>query len=241
MLKTWLVATCFFLGVLLAQAPAAHAQQLQSVRDCAVGRRVVTNGGRKGTITRVDTAWSYCYVKFDDTGKEEELLYSLLNLAGGTTANLAGRGQEFQSFRDCTVGRRVATNGGRKGTITRLNTAWSYCYVKFDDTGKEEQMLYSLLYAEGGTTGAAGVAVGVYECITGEVTTMILRITSPGSYSVQGRPGKFQMSPNGTIVFESGPLAGQFHSKLLSDGRVGMNTDGGAFYGTSCELNRTMK
>jgi preprotein translocase subunit YajC len=241
MLRTSMVVTWCFWGLLLALTPAAHGQQLQSAKDCSVGRRVVANGGRKGTITRVDTAWSYCYVKFDDTGKEEGMLYSLLNLERGTTANLAGKGRQFQSFKDCTVGRRVATNGGRKGTIARVDASWSYCYVKFDDTGKEEGMLYSLLNAEAGRTGGASVQAGAYECVTGGATTMILRITSADTYSVEGRAGKFRMEPNGRIVFENGPLAKGFHSKLLSEGRIGLNTDGGTFYATSCELNRGMK
>src|SRR4051812_40581379 len=107
MLRMYVVALCF-LGVLMALPPAAHGQQFQSFKDCTVGKRVATNGGRKGAITRADPAWSYCYVKFDDAGKEEGMLYSLLNPERGTTANLAGKGQQFQSFKDCTLGRRVA-------------------------------------------------------------------------------------------------------------------------------------
>jgi hypothetical protein len=63
---------------------AAYGQQLQSFKDCVVGKRVSTNNdGRKGTITRLDPAWSYCYVRFDDNGKEVSFLYSLLNAEGG--------------------------------------------------------------------------------------------------------------------------------------------------------------
>jgi hypothetical protein len=69
---------------LLGASSSAHAQQLQTFKDCVVGKRVSTNNdGRKGTITRLDPAWSYCYVRFDDNGKEVSFLYSLLNAEGG--------------------------------------------------------------------------------------------------------------------------------------------------------------
>jgi hypothetical protein len=231
----------FFLcvGILLA-VPPAQAQQLQSFKDCVVGRRVSTNDGRKGVITRLDTAWSYCYVKFDDNGKESSFLYSLLNAEGGGGIAPAARGQQLQSFKDCVVGKRVFTNDGRKGVITRLDTAWSYCYVKFDDNGKESSFLYSLLNSEGGAATSGNLALGVYECVTGgRTTTMLLRITGPDSYSVSGNSGKFHMEPAGKIVFETGPLK-QFYSKLLSGSRIGLNLDGGNFDGTSCELNRNL-
>jgi len=72
------------LAVSLGAVAPAHGQQLQSFKDCVVGKRVSTNAdGRKGVITRLDKAWSYCYVRFDDNGKETSFLYSLLNAEGG--------------------------------------------------------------------------------------------------------------------------------------------------------------
>jgi hypothetical protein len=228
-----------FAGILLAVAPA-HGQQLQTFKDCVVGKRVSTNDGRKGVITRLDTAWSYCYVRFDDNGKESSFLYSLLNAAGGTGQAPAGRGQQLQSFKDCVVGKRVSTNDGRKGVITRLNPAWSYCFVRFDDNGKETSFLYSLLNSEDNTATSGNLTVGTYECVTGgRSTTMLLRITGPNTYSVSGSSGKVHMEPSGKIVFETGPMK-EFSSKLLSGGRIGLNLNGGAFYGTSCELNRNL-
>jgi hypothetical protein len=71
----------------LTAVSSAYSQQLQTFKDCVVGKRVSTNrDGRKGTITRLDSAWSYCYVRFDDNGKEESFLYSLLNAEGGLPA-----------------------------------------------------------------------------------------------------------------------------------------------------------
>lgn len=230
-------------AAILLATPFANGQQLQSVKDCVVGRKVVNNAGRKAVITKVDTAWSYCTVRFEDTGKEESMLYSLLRLDKGSVADLqAGSGQQLQSVKDCAVGRRVVNNGGRKGTITKVDLAWSYCTVRFDDTGKEESMLYSLLRAEGGGGGGLKLAMGAYECVNnGKPTDMLLRITGADTYSEGGRSGRFRMESNGKIVFESGPLAGQFQSSLLSEGRIGLNTDGGRYYPISCELNRNLR
>jgi len=66
-----------FVLVLSMAASCAFGQQLQSFRDCVVGKRVSTNDGRKGTITRLDQAWSYCYVRFDDNGKEVSERFSV--------------------------------------------------------------------------------------------------------------------------------------------------------------------
>ncbi len=144
----------------------------------------------------------------------------------------------LQTFKECVVGKRVSTNDGRKGTITRLDSAWSYCYVKFDDDGIETSFLFSLLNSETGPGGKTDlkVAVGTYECVTGGSATMDLRITSAATYSISDGSGKFRLDPSGRIVFESGPL-NKFFSKLLPGGRIGLNTDGGSFYPTSCDLN----
>ena len=240
MFKKLIVVSFVFAGILLA-TPAVHGQQLQTFKDCVVGKRVSTNDGRKGVITRLDTAWSYCYVRFDDNGKESSFLYSLLNAEAGSGIAPASRGQQLQSFKDCAVGKRVSTNDGRKGVITRLDPAWSYCFVRFDDNGKESSFLYSLLNSEGAPAANNGsLALGAYECVTGEhATTMLLRITGANSYSVSGTAGKFHMEPTGKIVFESGPLK-EFSSKLLAGGRIGLNLNGGVYDGASCELNRNL-
>ena len=163
----------------------------------------------------------------------------LLSLIAASYAH----GQQFQSFKDCVVGKRVSTNNGRKGTITRLDTAWSYCYVRFDDDGKEISYLYSLLNAENdsGKKPSLAVQTGVYECVTGgKYTAMLLRITDSRSYSTSEGGGAFHIETTGKIVFETGPMR-QFHSKLLSEARIGLNNDGGTFYATSCELNRNKR
>jgi hypothetical protein len=152
-------------------------------------------------------------------------------------------GQQLQYFKDCVVGKRVFTNNdGRKGTITRLDPAWSYCYVRFDDNGKEVSMLYSLLNAEGGLDPKdLKLATGVYECVAGgSITNGTLRITGTNTYSFGGMAGKFHVETSGKIVFETGPLKDEF-SKLVSGGRIALNSTGKNYSGTTCELNRTLK
>lgn len=169
-------------------------------------------------------------------------------------------GQTLQTFKDCVVGKRVTTNTGRKGVITRLDTPWSYCWVKFDDGGKEEEFLYSLLNSEGGLDAKdRQLAAGVYECVGNSTSDNrspsdgpsvaagghaigvgTLRITGPGTYSMSGSSGKFHVEASGKIVFETGPLKPYF-SRLLSGGRVGLNADGGNFFATACELNRNLR
>jgi hypothetical protein len=221
----------------------ASAQQFQTFKDCAVGKRVATNDGRKGTIVRLDTAWSYCIVRFD-TGQEQSMLYSLLNADGGGFGKpqvSQPAGGQLQSAQECTTGRRVFTNDGRKGVITRLDRTWSYCYVRFDGTGKEEGFLYSLLNAEAAPGAAAGgsltVRPGLYECVSqGGSSMMNLRIAG-SNYSSPDGSGKFRIEPNGRIVFETGPMRA-FHSMLLSGGRIGLNNDGGTFYAVACEFRK---
>ena len=141
----------------------------------------------------------------------------------------AARAQRMQSFQECVPGRRVVTSDGHNGTITRLDRAWSYCYVRQDDTGAEVSYLYSLLQTAGGGAGGAAaaggasgnhLASGVYECFAdGHYTFMDMRITGPGSYASAGHAGRYQIAGSGQIVFQSGPLQ-PYHSKLLSGGRI---------------------
>ena len=154
----------------------------------------------------------------------------------------------LQSPAQCAPGMRVTTDDGHTGAITRVDRAWSYCYVRQDDTGKEVGYLYSLLSSGGGGGrggssaggGAGALTPGVYECFAdGQYTFMDMRITGPGTYSAAGGPGRYHIEAGGRIVFESGSLAG-YRSKLLAGGRIGLST-GDSFYATSCELNRNRR
>lgn len=109
-----------------------------------------------------------------------------------------------------------------------------------DNGGAEVGYLYWLLDSVGGAAPAA-LAAGVYECWgDGQVADTSLRITGPGTYSDQGRPGQFRIEGSGQIVFQSGPLQ-PYHGKLLSAGRIGLSANGDRFFATNCELNRTLR
>jgi len=167
------------------------------------------------------------------------LLFAAVSLAAAPPAE----SQQLQSFKDCVIGKRVSTNDGRKGTITRIDSAWSYCYVRFDDNGKEVSFLYSLLNSADSTAkkGDMKLTPGVYECFAGgHYTFMDMRITGPNTYSSAGQNGKFHIEETGKIVFETGPLNKDF-SRLLSGGRIGLNANGDSFYATTCELNRNKR
>src|SRR5260370_40413042 len=88
----------------------AVAETLKSAGDCVVGKRVLTSDGHKGKITRVDRAWSYCYVLQDDTGKEVSYLYSLLETEG-PSADKDNNGQLVIGDYNCWVGSEGAASG----------------------------------------------------------------------------------------------------------------------------------
>ena len=163
--------------------------------------------------------------------------------AAGAAAFIAALGAaaparaQLQSAAGCQVGMRVTTGDGHTGTITRVDNAWSYCYVRRDDTGAEVSYLYSLLTPAGGAGGGAGGALtpGVYECFAdGHYTFMNISITGPGAYSAAGGPGSYSIDASGQITFTSGSLR-PYHAKLLAGGRIGLNTNGDPFYATTCE------
>ena len=176
------------------------------------------------------------------------------SLAGGVAASAiactallvvapASRAGPLPSAAACQIGMRVSTSDGHTGTITRVDRAWSYCYVRQDDTGREVSYLYSLLSsgasAGGGNAdaggGGGGLAAGVYECFAdGHYTFMNISITGPGTYVAAGGPGRYTIRGSGQIVFLSGSLQ-SYHGKLLDGGRIGLNTTGDSFYATSCE------
>lgn len=154
------------------------------------------------------------------------------------TATSHARAANFTSANECTVGMRVVSNDGHKGTITRVDHGWSYCYVRQDDSGKEVGYLYSLLQPQGGAAPKGGgdrLAVGAYTCWVGsEPSAAGLKITSATTYESQGQKGRYHLEASGKIVFESGPFA-SYHAKLLANGRVGMNLTGDTFYNLACD------
>jgi hypothetical protein len=165
-------------------------------------------------------------------------------LAACLAAAPAAHAFPIQSPGECAVGKRVATRDGHQGVITRVDRAWSYCYVRQDDTGREVGYLYSLLESIGGPARASDMMLpsGVYECVgNGSYTFINMRITGPRSYVLDRHPGSFRIEQSGRIVFESGPLK-PYHARLLPDHRIGLNANGdNSFYATSCELNRNLR
>lgn len=176
----------------------------------------------------------------------KKILFACLIAAGLSLAAAAAHALPLQSPRDCVVGKRVSTAAGRMGTITRVDLAWSYCYVRFDDTGEEISFLYSLLRSEDepARAGQLWPALGVYECVSKEdarirVTMLLLRVTGLETYSVSGAAGRFRIEQSGKVIFESGPLK-DYHSQLLADGRIGLDPEHDEFSRISCELNRNL-
>ena len=164
------------------------------------------------------------------------MLGTIIVLAAAQPA-YAGR---FNSPKDCVVGMRVVTSDQHKGKITRVDRAWSYCYVLQDDTGKEVGYLYSLLETEGPSDNKSDdkVVIGKYTCWVGsEGAAAGLRVTGASTYESDGKKGTFRLEPSGKIVFESGPFS-TFHAKLLSGRRIGLNLTGGTFYNMTCDPPR---
>lgn len=150
----------------------------------------------------------------------------------------------LQTFKECVPGKRVTTSDNHTGIITKLDPAWSYCYVKQDDTGKEVSYLYSLLEplgtgvaTGGGATDDNKLAPGVYECFAdGRYTDIDIRITGPSTYVSAGMTGRYRIDAAGKIVYETGPLK-SYRSQILVGHRIGLST-GDSFYATGCDLNR---
>jgi len=160
-----------------------------------------------------------------------------LALGAGASAYAQANQSQFQSFQECAVGKRVSTNTGRNGMITRLDKVWSYPIVRFDEDGKEVSMLYSLLNSAEGSP----LATGDYECIgNGRNQAGRMRIDGPNTYSFGGASGRHHIEPTGKIVFKTGPYI-TYDEKRVQEGRNGLNLNGGSFYATTCELNRNLR
>jgi hypothetical protein len=82
------------------------------------------------------------------------------------------------------------------------------------------------------------LAPGTYECYqSGQYTFMDMHITGATSYRTDAGSGTFRTGPANKLIFESGPLA-KYTSKLEAGPAILLSTNGGSFYGTSCELKK---
>lgn len=171
--------------------------------------------------------------------------FTITTILGAIIALSAARpayARALKSAQDCVVGKRVVTSDGHKGKITRVDRAWSYCYVLQDDTGKDVSYLYSLLETEDTSAQKDDnndkLVIGKYNCWVGnEGAAAGFKVTGPSTYESDGKKGKYHLEPSGKIVFESGPFS-TFHAKLLSGRRVGLNLTGGTFYNMTCDPPR---
>ena len=121
-------------------------------------------------------------------------------------------------------------------------TESTLCVWKVDGTGKEMASIFWMLRDEGVSAETNDKLVaGTYECFAGvpnQYTFMDLRIVSEGVYEWAGEKGKYRADPTSRkIVYDSGPLT-KATSKLLAGPSVGLNLNGGTFFGTHCDLKK---
>jgi len=147
--------------------------------------------------------------------------------------------ENFKSVKECVPGKRVVNNMGDKGNILRISQG-TLCVVLLD-TGKEQSSIFWMLREEGASAETNDKLVpGAYACYAGnpnQYTFMDLKILSANSYEWAATRGKFHIEPSRKIVYETGPLS-RYTSKLLAGPSVGLNTDGGTFFGTHCDLQK---
>ena len=147
--------------------------------------------------------------------------------------------ENFKSVKECVPGKRVVNNMGDKGKILRVSQG-TLCVVLLD-TGKEQASIFWMLRDEGASAETNDKLVpGKYACYAGnpnQYTFMDLKILSASTYEWAGQRGRFHVEASRKIVYESGPLA-RYTSKLLAGPSVGLNTDGGTFFGTHCDLQK---
>ena len=147
--------------------------------------------------------------------------------------------ENYKSVKECVPGKRVVNNMGDKGKILRISQG-TLCVVLLD-SGREQSSIFWMLRDEGASAETNDKLVpGKYACYAGnpnQYTFMDLKILSANSYLWAGQRGQFHVEPSRKIVYETGPLA-RYTSKLLAGPSVGLNTDGGTFFGTHCDLQK---
>lgn len=148
------------------------------------------------------------------------------------------KAEKFKSVKECVPGTRVVDLKNRHGRIIK-NDGSTMCTVAIDG-GQPENLLFWMFNVEGASPETDDKLVpGKYECFaSGRYTFMDMYVTGANTYTAAGKPGKFHVEyPSRKIVFETGTLT-EYHSKLLQGPKIGLNTDGGSFYATTCELKK---
>jgi len=148
--------------------------------------------------------------------------------------------EPFKSAKECLPGMHVTDHMGKSGRVIGINrNSASMCDVTMDGTGQIGYYLFWMLHAAGGSAETNDKLVpGKYECFAGgRYTFMDMYITGPSTYSSAGTSGSFSVLASRKIVFHGGSLA-PYYAHLLDGPRIGLNTDGGSFYATTCELKK---
>ena len=148
------------------------------------------------------------------------------------------KAEKFKSIKECVAGTRVVDLRNRHGKIVNVYDATRCTFAV--DGGGEEHLIFWMFNKEGESAETDDKLVpGKYECFAdGHYTFMDMYITGANTYTAADTPGKFHVEyPSRKIVFETGSLS-KYHAKLLQGPKVGLNTDGGSFYATTCELKK---
>lgn len=148
------------------------------------------------------------------------------------------RAEAFKSPKECVGGKRVFDRQNRTGTIVKMVND-NMCQVRMDESGKDEYFLFWMLTEQGKSSEPVVKLVpGTYECYqSGQYTFMDMYITGSNSYRTSAGSGTFRTGPANKLIFESGPLT-KYTSKLEAGPGILLSTNGGSFYGTSCELKK---
>ena len=142
---------------------------------------------------------------------------------------------EFKSAKDCVTGLKVADRKNLTGQI--LSSDASSCRVRLD-SGETKTYLFWMLHPTGASAETDDqLTTGNYRCYSSGALAGQLRITGSASYESNGKPGKYRIEPSRRIIFETGPYS-EYTAKLLPGPKIGLNLNGGTFFGTTCDPAR---
>ena len=152
-------------------------------------------------------------------------------------------GGVFKAPSECVPGKRVTNNMGETGTVVRV-TEGTMCIVHLDhggDSAGNKSSLFWMLRPAGTSAETSDrLVAGTDQCFAGlpnVYADMDVTITGSGRYRSANESGTFHMGPANAIIYDNGPLKG-YTSKLLAGPSIGLNQDGGTFFGTHCDLKR---
>ena len=150
----------------------------------------------------------------------------------------AAHADAFKSPKECVGGKRVTDRQQRAGTVVKMVND-NLCQVHIDETGKDEYFIFWMLTEAGNSPQPTVKLVnGTYECYAnGQYTFMDMQVTSATTYKTDGGSGSFRLEAGNKLVFDNGPFANTT-AKIDKGPSILLSTNGGSFYGTSCELKK---